>query len=55
MNHALDPCDIPFLDIDDAPGVTPAKRSCKSSSPLGYAKVSNASGFRAKASTGREK
>eukprot|EP00903_Cladosiphon_okamuranus_P012408 g11628.t3 len=34
MRHALDPCNIPFLDIDDAPGVTPAKRSCKSANPL---------------------
>lgn len=39
MNHTLDPHDIPFIDIDDAPGVTPAKRSCKSSSPLSYANV----------------
>lgn len=39
MNHTLDPRDIAFLDIDDAPGVTPAKRSCKYSSPTGSAKV----------------
>lgn len=45
MKHTLDPVDIPFLDIDDAPGVTPAKRSCKSASPLGSAKVNNASRF----------
>ena len=32
MKHMLDPYVIAFLDIDDAPGVTPAKRSCKNSS-----------------------
>ncbi|CAM9185456.1 unnamed protein product [Ectocarpus fasciculatus] len=37
MKHTLDPHDIAFLDIDDAPGVTPAKRSCKNSSPSGPA------------------
>lgn len=39
MKHTLDPHSIAFLDIDDAPGVTPAKRSCKNSSPSGSAKV----------------
>ncbi|CAM9714226.1 unnamed protein product, partial [Pylaiella littoralis] len=38
MKHTLDPHSIAFLDIDDAPGVTPAKRSCKNSSPSGSAK-----------------
>ncbi|CAM9815197.1 unnamed protein product, partial [Hapterophycus canaliculatus] len=33
MKHTLDPMDIAFLDLDDAPGVTPAKRSCKSAAP----------------------
>eukprot|EP00752_Nemacystus_decipiens_P002745 g2563.t1 len=46
MNHALDACPIPFLDIDDAPGVTPAKRSCKSTSPLGHAKTPGSGGSR---------
>ncbi|CAN0143898.1 unnamed protein product, partial [Scytosiphon promiscuus] len=40
MRHTLDPKDIAFLDLDNAPGVTPARRSCKSvSSPLGSAKT----------------
>lgn len=41
MKHTLDPHVIAFLDMDDAPGVTPAKRSCKHISPSGSAKVVN--------------
>ncbi|CAM9540755.1 unnamed protein product [Ectocarpus sp. 4 AP-2014] len=47
MKHTLDPHDIAFLDIDDAPGVTPAKRSCKNSSPSGSATKTPGSGERA--------